>query len=281
MPRPDPPDEQVTARLAGLDLAIGGWVPAQPDLVDAGPAEAPPVETDPVRSRREPARGTDRPPVMAGAVAARPLPHWVPGWAHDLTAATSPTALVTLAAVCAGCVVVTGYLLLHRPTAPVADTFPLAPAPAITATPTVAGIVVDVGGRVRRPGLVTLPAGARVADALHAAGGALRHRDVATLNLAARVADGQLLLVGSSGAAPVAAGTGATGADGAASAAPVNLNTATLEQLDTLPGIGPVLAQRILDWRAAHGGFGSVTDLDEVSGIGDSTFADLSPLVTV
>jgi len=258
MPRPDPPDEQVTARLAGLDLAAGargGWVPAQPEL-------------------------------PASDLAARePLPDWVPPWVRDLSVTASPAAVLALAAVCAGCVAVTGYLLLHRPAAAVPEALPTTtmtqPLPTAAASP--AGIVVDVGGRVRRPGLVTLPAGARVADALHAAGGALRHRDVATLNLAARVADGQLLLVGTSGAAAAAgaAGAGAGVGGAAAPAAPVDLNTATLDQLDTLPGIGPVLAQRIIDWRSAHGGFGSVADLNDVSGIGESTFADISPLVTV
>ena len=145
-------------------------------------------------------------------------------------------------------------------------------------TPAPPSIVVDVGGRVRRPGLVTLPLGSRVADALRAAGGALRQRDLLSVNLAAKVSDGELLLVGVPGA-----GTSATsaGSGSAGSAGPVNLNTATAEELDALPGIGPVLAQHILDWRTAHGSFRSVDQLRDVSGIGDSTFADLAPLVTV
>ena len=94
------------------------------------------------------------------------------------------------------------------------------------------------------------------------------------VNLAAKVADGQLLLIGVPGA------TVAPGGDGTTSG-PVDLNSATAEQLDALPGIGPVLAQHILDFRTAHGGFRSVDQLRDVSGIGDSTFADLAPLVTV
>jgi competence protein ComEA len=128
---------------------------------------------------------------------------------------------------------------------------------------------------------VTLPPGARVADAIRAAGGALRHRDLASVNLAARVSDGQLLVVGGGAAAMAAAGAAGGAATTGGSPPPVNLNTATVDQLDTLPGIGPVLAQRIVDWRGAHGGFHRVEDLQEVSGIGDSTYADLAPLVTV
>jgi competence protein ComEA len=146
-------------------------------------------------------------------------------------------------------------------------------------------VVVDVTGRVRSPGLVTLPAGARVADALDAAGGLRPGTGSAGLNLARPLVDGEQILVGvrpapwpqqqaQPGGAP--APTGATPAP-----ALVNLNTATLEQLDVLPGIGPVTAQAILDWRSAHGAFTSVDELLEVDGIGDVTLADIRDLVTV
>jgi competence protein ComEA len=155
----------------------------------------------------------------------------------------------------------------------------VSPTPAAIADAT--SIVVDVGGRVHKPGLVTLPPGARVADAIAAAGGPLRHREIATVDLAARVSDGQLLLVGvkagaSSAAAPLGTDPTATG-----STAPVALNSATLEQLETLPGIGPVLGQNIIDWRTAHSGFTSLEQLQQVSGIGPATYADLSPRVTL
>lgn len=141
-------------------------------------------------------------------------------------------------------------------------------------------LVVDVAGKVRRPGLYRLPDGSRIDDAIKAAGGPRRGVDLSSLNLAARVADGQQILVGQPaagvGAAPVA-GAGAS----SPSTGPVSLNTATLEQLESLPGVGPVLAQNILDWRTANGGFSSVDQLTEVSGIGDVTFAELQPLVTL
>ena len=192
--------------------------------------------------------------------------------ALDLNA--SGRALVALAAVCAGLLLVTAWALLRpHPTAPPPAAAPL-PVAALP-SPTPSGLVVDVGGRVRRPGLVTLPPGARVADALRAAGGAIRSRDLATINLAAKVSDGQLLLIGMPGGE--ASGAGATGG----TAGPVSLNSATVDQLDALPGIGPVLAQRIVDWRTQHGGFKSVRDLDQVSGIGDTIYAELEPLVTV
>jgi competence protein ComEA len=114
-----------------------------------------------------------------------------------------------------------------------------------------------------------------VSDAVRAAGGAVRRHDLLLVNLAAKVTDGQLLLIG----VPGGDGAGSGAPDGAG--APVNLNSATVDELDGLPGIGPVLAQRIVDWRSANGGFKTVRDLDQVSGIGDSIFAELSPLVTV
>jgi competence protein ComEA len=146
-------------------------------------------------------------------------------------------------------------------------------------------VVVDVTGKVRTPGLVSLPAGSRVADALEAAGGTRPAVDVTALNLARPLVDGEQILVGvapAQWASPTASpAPGAPAAPAAPASAPVNLNTATLEQLDTLPGIGPVTGQAILDWRAANGDFTSVDELLEVDGIGDVTLADLRDQVTV
>jgi competence protein ComEA len=145
-----------------------------------------------------------------------------------------------------------------------------------------AGVIVAVEGKVRKPGVVHLPAGARVADALEAAGGADAGVDVAMLNLARKVVDGELILVGvtpSPGMSPPAAPGVAAGAGTAGG--PINLNTATLADLDTLPGVGPVLAQRILDARTAQGGFRAVGDLRKVDGIGDARYEQLKDLVTV
>ncbi|SOR81911.1 ComE operon protein 1 [Streptomyces chartreusis NRRL 3882] len=149
-----------------------------------------------------------------------------------------------------------------------------------------AEIVVDVGGKVREPGVHRLPAGSRVADALRAAGGVKPGTKTDGLNRARFLVDGEQVIVG--GPAPVAGtGAGGTTAGGAAGAAaggalpgaPVSLNTATADQLDTLPGVGPVLAQHIIDYRTQHGGFRSVDELREVNGIGDRRFADLRNLV--
>ncbi len=153
---------------------------------------------------------------------------------------------------------------------------------AIPAVPPAAAaeVVVSVVGRVARPGLVRLPDGSRVADALDAAGGALPETDLVALNLARRLSDGEQLLVGVAPPPGQPMDGGVVGAPAAASPL-VDLNTATLEQLDTLPGVGPVTAQRILDWRAAHGRFTSVDQLREVSGIGEVRFSKLKDLVRV
>jgi competence protein ComEA len=156
--------------------------------------------------------------------------------------------------------------------------------PAATGIPSAgAEVVVAVAGKVRKPGLVRLPPGSRVADALQAAGGANPGVDVALLNLARKVVDGELILVGVTPppGTPVATGAAAAPAGGAPAGGPVNLNTATLAELDTLPGVGPVLAQRILDAREAQGGFTAVSDLRKVDGIGDSRYEQLKDLVIV
>ncbi|MFF3498056.1 helix-hairpin-helix domain-containing protein [Streptomyces sp. NPDC003247] len=143
-------------------------------------------------------------------------------------------------------------------------------------------IVVDVSGKVRNPGIHRLPAGSRVVDALTAAGGVRPGTDTGGLNRARFLVDGEQVVVGgpAAGAVPGAAGPGvASGATGGAPAGPVSLNTATVEQLDTLPGVGPVLAQHIVDHRTRHGGFRSVDELRDVNGIGERRFADLRDLV--
>ncbi len=161
-------------------------------------------------------------------------------------------------------------------------------------------VVVDVAGKVSRPGVVTLPAGARVADALARAGGVLPGTDTSALSLARRLTDGeQVLVTGKAGTAPTgptapaaggAAGTtasdGSTAAAGSAAPAaspsgPLDLNTATVEQFDSLPGVGPVLAARIVEFRTAHNGFTGVDQLRQVKGLGGKTGSELLPLVTV
>lgn len=161
-------------------------------------------------------------------------------------------------------------------------------APDVTATP--ATVVVHVAGAVTAPGVVELPAGARVAAAIEAAGGAEQDAELAAVNLARPVQDGEQVYVPRAGEAEPGAEAGAAGespAGGAVPGAPaadggvVDLNTADLAALDTLPGVGPAIAQRILDWRDANGPFHSVEELLEVSGIGPATFERLRELVRV
>ena len=134
-------------------------------------------------------------------------------------------------------------------------------------------LIVHVAGAVRRPGVYRLAAGSRVFDAVRRAGGARRRADLAALNLAAKLEDGRQVLVPLRGAAPAAAGGTAAAPT---EAQPLDLNTASAEQLDQLDGIGPTLAQRILEYRTAHGGFRSVGELREVEGIGEKRFETLS-----
>lgn len=153
---------------------------------------------------------------------------------------------------------------------PSAQPLTVPPVMGAVTTSTGGGLVVDVAGRVRHPGLVRLPMGARVDDALRAAGGALPGVPLVELNLARKLADGEQVLVGVTATA--------TGPGGSTL---LNLNTATVSDIDGLPGIGPVLAQRIIDWRTEHSHFASVDQLREVSGIGESKYSALKAKVTV
>jgi competence protein ComEA len=154
------------------------------------------------------------------------------------------------------------------------------PTPSPSAT-TPAFVVVDVAGKVHHAGVVRLPTGSRVVDAIRAAGGALPGVNLTSLNLAAALQDGEQILVGVPGTSPAQVVAPSGVPVSSAPSEPIDLNSATLEQLETLPGIGPSLGQRILDWRTAHGRFTTVDELREVSGIGDARFADLAPRVRV
>ncbi|WP_432512549.1 ComEA family DNA-binding protein [Kineococcus sp. SYSU DK001] len=159
-----------------------------------------------------------------------------------------------------------------------------APSPRPTGAPSPGTVVVHVAGRVVSGGVVTLAAGSRVADALAAAGGAAAEADLDGLNLARVLADGEQVLVpGPGDPAPAAppAGRAPAAAPAAAAAAPVDLNTATAADLDALPGVGEVLAGRIVAWRTENGPFSAVEDLGEVQGIGPKVLEGLRDLVTV
>ena len=155
-----------------------------------------------------------------------------------------------------------------------------------TSEPTSSGspvVIVDVAGKVRHPGIASLPLGSRVVDALKAAGGARKGVNLTSLNLARLLVDGEQIVVGvpppngvaaPAAGAPAASGTGAPGPL-------VNLNTAAQAELETLPGVGPVTAAAILQWRTDNGAFTSVDELLEVSGIGDATLAEIAPFVTI
>ena len=189
---------------------------------------------------------------FAAATAGRPLP------------------LILAAGVAAVVLVVAVLLAAGQASGSTAEAPPVRVAPTPSApTP----VLVHVSGAVRHPGLVALPAGSRVIDALTAAGGPTGAADQSGVNLAARVADGQQVVVPKRGVAPSAPASGAPGST------TVSLGSATAEQLETLPRIGPALAARIIAYRDAHGGFSSVDQLSEVGGIGPKTLAGLRDLV--
>ena len=151
------------------------------------------------------------------------------------------------------------------------------PAPIASASAAAGAVIVHVVGQVRRPGLVTLPVGSRVDDAITAAGGVTRPRAADSVNLARVLVDGEQVVVGFAAQAVA----GVLGISPTKSAGKLNLNSADATAFEQLPGVGPVLAQRIIQWRVANGPFRTVDELGEVSGIGDAIMGQLRPLVTV
>lgn len=159
----------------------------------------------------------------------------------------------------------------------------VAPLEPVSSAPSRRALVVHVVGAVRRPGLFRLPEGARVADAVARAGGAARRADLAALNLAAPLVDGTQVLVPrravpATGLSPATAEAGTE--NGVAAGSKVSLSSASAEELDQLPGVGPVTAQKIIDYRTEHGPFASVDDLDAVPGVGPARLEQLRDLVT-
>lgn len=292
----------IRARLRAVLAEMGrqpGWVPPD-DLLDEGdehptaagqhgrpaaPAHDPDDRDDDLDDDLDPDDPDDGLPGGLGR-------HRAPGPAARLDPGR-PGARALCAAALAAAVLVGGWTWADRPevepvTAGVAATSSAAspnpsaapgaeeptdagPAPASSAV-----LVVSVVGQVAQPGLVMLPVGSRVADALAAAGGLLPEADPAAVNAAALLTDGQQIAVGVPGA-PAGAPPGTSGAGPGR----LDLNAATVADLDALPGIGPVLAQRIVDHRTTQGPFTSVEQLDDVNGIGPAIYAELAELVTV
>ena len=263
LPRSRPDPEVVRARLRALAQGAWGELP-EPDPFDAllGPDVRDGDDAGLGDRLAGPAvvrtRASLRTVVVA--VAATALATWA---VVHLTAGGSPSPVEVL------------------PGTPVAVSGSATPSPPGSGgvEPPTPDVVVQVIGQVRRPGLVTLPPGSRVADAVRLAGGLVRGGSSGGLNLARPVVDGEQIVVGPG--VPASTGSGGGSSPAGSGGGVVDLNSATAADLDALPGVGPVTAAKILDWRSAHGRFASVDQLREVSGIGARTFERLKPHVRV
>ena len=299
--RPDH-QEAVSRRLALLSAELATVRPEPPLEDDDWSAPHTRVRPVPIRAVPDLVSDPDHPPVLPlvpvpGRHASRRrllaglLPETLRG-----RVGLGPGHLAVVALVVAlGLAVTCWWLVRGDSSAVVAPALPTQAAALVTSAPSpgaalpVAGpgtasdpsgtVTVDVAGKVRRSGIVVLDAGSRVVDALKAAGGARRGVDLAGLNLARPLVDGEQILVGTP--APAGLAASADPGPGAPSGPLVNLNTASETELETLPEVGPVTAQAILQWRSEHGGFSSVDELLEVDGIGDATLGKLAPYVTV
>ena len=278
--RPDRETEELASARLRRALGAGGWVP---DDVPPAPAEEPDRRSwsgaeEPPAPANQPDRrswsAAEEPPAPAPAGLTALLPGTVRGGRLD-PGRRGAVALVVVAVLAA---LVTA-VVVHRSrpqevAAPAVERLGTS-LPGADETPDPAAqLVVSVAGTVVTPGLVRLPAGSRVDDALRAAGGLSPGADPGLLNLARKLVDGEQVLVGV-GPPPAAAGSGGE------AGGQLDLNAATAEDLDALPGIGPVLAERVVDWRTENGPFRSVDQLREVPGIGEAKYAVLEKKVRV
>lgn len=265
-------------------MALGGTPGLPPDSSDPDGGHAAAVDaTQGGLHQTRPDKGDNLPTTSRGG---RLVQRWVPEPLRDARWEPGRPGALVLALVAALAAVVAAVgVWWERPVSEPAPVLPLVTATAAKtlSVPSPPGtaheVVISVVGRVAHPGLIRLPEGTRVADALAAVGGALPGTDLMGLNIARRLSDGEQLLVGVAPPPGQPVGGGASAPSDASQT--VDLNAATLEQLDELPGVGTVTAQRILDWRVAHGRFTSVDQLREVSGIGQARLTQLKSRVRV
>ena len=267
---PYPGSGRLAAVLVSRPDAPASGVPAA--SADDSPTVPIPVQAIPPRPGRAGRRFTDR---------------WLPrSWRDVRIDPGRPGALaVVLVGVVAAVVAAVGVWREAPRAEPVPDlpvqvTTSAAAAPSAVTAVEPETLVVAVAGKVRRPGLVRVAPGSRVADVLEAAGGPLPDADLSGVNLARKVGDGEQVAIGVP-PAPDAGSVPATGGGGSGPAGPLDLNAATVEQLDVLPGVGPVTAQRIVEWRTRNGRFATVDQLREVEGIGERRLGQLRELVRV
>lgn len=281
-----PPVAAVLARLGGLDVRPG-WVPPPPgggDPPEVAVAVGLPTgdrDLDDLPAVSSQAATTTSGRTGPGPTARVVGEHVPPSWRRGrFDPGRRGAAALGVLALVAGLLAAV-VVLRSRPHEVVAPTVVATgrpvPGSSAEASPAGALLVVAVDGKVAHPGLVRLPAGSRVDDGIRAAGGVLPGTDLVGLNLARKLVDGEQVVVG----APPPPPGQVSGSSGAQVGGLLDLNAATVTDLDGLPGIGPVLAQHIVDWRTEHGRFGSVDQLREVGGIGESKYAQLKGKVRV